>query len=113
MGDAVIYVWLILFIAVLSWREVQILIDRGSWKAEDYHKLFWYIHWESKWKNWDSFHVSNGLFTLILVYILYTNNNLPELLCIINQFITDILHIIAYWLIWMQIRNLFMKLCRK
>ena len=100
-----------LLIAVLAWREVQILIDRGSWKDWDYHKLFWYTDWQGKWKNWDSFHVSNGLATLIIIYLI--KGYLPEALYVFCQPLTDILHTIAYWLIWMQIRNLFMHIIFK
>jgi len=100
------YILIILLIAVLSWREVQILIDRGSWKAEDYKKLFWYTDWRSKWKNWDSFHVSNGIATLIIIYLI--KDMLPQI-WVLPTWTT----VPAYWLIWMQIRNLFMILCKK
>jgi len=110
------YFLIILLIVIASWREVQILIDRDSWKGTSRIPL-WYIDQNSKekilWlfpkKNLDSFHVSNGLFTLILIHILYTNNILPELLYVFCDTLTHILHIIAYWLIWMQIRNIVMK----
>ena len=98
---------IILLIAVLSWREVQILIDRGSWKAEDYRRLFWYIDWKSKWKNFDSFHVSNGVMTLILCIILRINIDY-DVFYLFCDTLTHIAHIIAYWLIWMQLRNFFM-----
>ena len=109
---------IVLLIAVVSWREVQILIDRGSWKAEDYHKLFWYIHWESKWKNFDSFHVASGLFVLILVYILYTSPNIPELLNPILALFSDIrlffaFDIIIYWFLFHWLRNIFMHIVFK
>ena len=108
-----IYVWVGLLIAVLAWREVQILIDRDSWKAENYRKLFWYTHWKSKWKNWDSFHVSNGLAT-ILILLIGASKSSASLTGLIIPSLVDVqpvgiaLDIIIYWLIWMQLRNLFM-----
>ena len=112
---------IILLIAIVAWREVQILIDRGSWNDWDYHNLYWYIDQNSKekilWviplKNLDSFHVSNGLFTLVLIYILYMNRNIPELIYLWQNWLTSAVHICFYWLIWMQIRNLFMKLQKR
>ena len=98
-----IWFYLILLIAVLSWREVQILIDRGSWKAEDHKKLFWYISWESKWKNFDSFHVSNGFITLLIIWLIRDGLWQPIELY-------EPIYVVVYWLIWMQIRNLFIKI---
>ena len=100
---------ILLLIAVLSWREVQILIDRGSWNDWDYYKLFWYKDQNSKEKylglflkkNWDSFHVSNGVATFIILILI--RDYLP------HPYISVWFYIPAYWLlVWMQIRNLFM-----
>ncbi len=113
-----IYIWIILLIAILAWREVQILIDRGSWKAEDYRKLFWYTDWKSKWKNWDSFHVSNGLAT-ILILLIGASKSYASFMEFIIPLLADVqpvgiaLDIIIYWLIWMQIRNLFIHVVYK
>ena len=101
----------LILIGILSWREVQILIDRGSWKADDYHNLFWYISWKSKWKDFDSFHVANGLATLIICYIIAVNYQL-----IVLNYLGDYQFIalaIIYWLIWMYIRNIFMHIIFK
>jgi len=108
-----IYILIILLIAVQAWREIQILIDRKSYKAEDYRKLFWYTDWRSKWKNWDSFHVSNGIATLIICYFISLHLDSIGMLTGLSHWVIPFLNTIAYWLIWMQIRNLFMKLCRK
>ena len=111
-----VYIWLILLILMLSWREVQILIDRGSWAGTSRIPL-WYINQNSKekilWvfpkKNFDSFHVSNGLATLIIIEMII--DYLPQigLRHLVGHFVQVQLHVIAYWLIWMQIRNLFIK----
>ena len=97
---------LILLIPLFAWREVQILIDRGSWVAEDYKKLFWYIDWKSKWKNFDSFHVSNGLITLVIIEMLI--NNLPTYNFSTELWLICQAWVIGYWLVWMQVRDLFM-----
>ena len=110
-----IWFYLILLIAVLSWREVQILIDRGSWKAKDHKKLFWYIEQKGFKRLWDSFHVSNGILTF-LILIIWASNSYASLIEFIIPSLADVqpmgfaLDIIIYWLIWMQIRNLFMKI---
>ena len=104
-----IYAYLILLIATLSWREVQILIDRGSWRKENLRfNPYWYIDQNSKWKNFDSFHVANGL-TVLMFCIIIVSSNLTYQIYIISQFWTIIVNIGLYWLIWMQLRNLFMK----
>jgi len=98
-----VYVWLFLLIAVLSWREVQILIDRKSWKKENLRfNPYWYIDWKRWYKNFDSYHVSGGLVTLIIIYLIRDDLWQPIELY-------EPLYIVAYWLIWMQLRNFFMK----
>jgi len=100
---------IILLILVLSWREVQILIDRGSWKKENLRfNPYWYIYWKKWYKNFDSFHVANGIATLIMIYMFTTSMSLTyEILA--NRVLNLTMHVTVYWLIWMQIRNLFMK----
>ena len=109
---------IILLIAVLSWREVQILIDRLDWDAEDYRGLFWYTEWASKWKDFDSFHISNGLATVLILligasksYVSLTGLIIPSLADV--QPIGIALDIIIYWLIWMHVRNIFMHIIFK
>jgi len=108
-------IWLVLLIAVLAWREVQILIDRGSWLKENLRfNPYWYIDQNSKKKilglfpekNFDSYHVSGGLVTLIIIYLIRDDLWKPIEL-------SELLYVVAYWLIWMQIRNLFMKVIYK
>ena len=101
-----IWVHLILLIAVMSYREVQILIDRGSWKAIDHLNIFWYISWKSRWKNFDSFHVANGVATILILEMVV--QYLPQPVSI-EHWISSQMYVIVYWFGWMQIRNLFMK----
>jgi len=61
---------IVLFLILLSffgaWEETQQLIQRGSWKREDYRIPIWQTDWKSWKKNFDSHHVSNGLFVLVM-----------------------------------------------
>ena len=54
----------------LGYREVQVLIERGSWKWKDYRKrLYWFTNQVGEDKDKDSFHISNG-FTVALISLL-------------------------------------------
>jgi hypothetical protein len=54
----------------LGYREVQVLIERGSWSWDDYwDKLYWFTNQAGKDKDKDSFHVSNG-FTVLIISVL-------------------------------------------
>ena len=104
---------MILLIAVLSWREVQILIDRKSWESEDYKKLFWYVDQNSKekvlWvykKNLDSFHISNGIALVLILDMIDLPRYEFDLFWIIDW--CSQIYVIGYWIALMQLRNLFM-----
>ena len=107
-----IYVWLILLIAVLSYREVLHLIQRGSWNDWDYHNIYWYTEHNSKWKDFDSYHASNGLATLIIIEMVI--HYLPMFnISVLGELVNTQLHVIAYWLIWMHVRNIFLHIILK
>ena len=107
-----IYVWLILLIAVLSYREVLHLIQRGSWKDWDYWNVFWYTEHNSMWKDFDSYHISSGLAVLIICIIITTPDVVFQIY-IINQFWTIIANIVLYWLAIHWLRNIFMHIIFK
>ena len=102
------YVYLLLLIAVLSWREVQILIDRGSWKASEHLNVFWYTEWDGFWKLFDSFHLSNGVVVLIICYIV-SRYIVSFKLKFLGRYQTAALTVVG-WVVFMQIRNLFMMI---
>ncbi len=110
MRQTIINILLIIFlIAVVSWREVQILIDRGSWKASEHLNVFWYTQWDSWWLGkLDSFHVSNGIVVLIICYII-SKYVTKFKLKFLGKYQVIILTI-AYWFAFMQLRNLFIEL---
>ena len=105
------YVYFILLIFVMSYREVQILIDRKSWQAIDHLNIFWYTDQNAEWwiSQRDSFHVSNGLIVLIMVYLFTTSMSLTFNI-IKNKTLNLTIHVAVYWVIFMQLRNLFMEI---
>ena len=99
-------VWLILLIAVLSYREVLHLIQRGSWYDWDYYNIFWFTDNNSKWKDWDSFHFANGLATLIIIILIKDYLYMPV-------DISSWFYVPVYWLLWMHVRNCFLHIIFK
>lgn len=94
---------IIILIAVLAWREIQILIDRKSYVKENLRfNPYWYIKQKGFKRLFDSFHVSNGLAVLIINIL--TKDLLP------HPFIDAWFYVPVYWVIFMQIRNLAMLL---
>ena len=65
-----VIIGLILIACSLGYREVQIIIERGDWRWEDYwKKLYWFTKQTGEDKDKDSFHISNG-FTVTLISLL-------------------------------------------
>lgn len=92
-----------------GYREVQILCERGSWNYMNFRPWFWFTNQaDKKVSNWDSFHISNGIFTLVLAYILSAQSEFVIFIC--NQFWTVIVHIIFYWIIYMYSRDFMMHI---
>ena len=101
-------VGLVSFIAILAYREWQILVDRGSWLVDNTWLKFWYTDWKSWLKDLDSFHFMNGLSVLVLLETFTDKDDIlinfnPEWLCVQA-------HVVFYWLAWMYIRNIFMHI---
>ena len=106
-----IWILLILLIFVMSYREVQILIDRGSWRKENLRfNPYWYLSQQRWYKNFDSFHVSNGLIVLIVCYFVASYVVSITMLIGLSSWGGLIIDTVLYWVIFMQARNLFMKL---
>ena len=118
---------LILLAMVLGWREIQILIMRGSYYKENLRfNPYWYKDQNSKEKyfglfpkkNFDSFHVANGL-AVVLILLIGASKSYVSLTGLIGLSLADVqpigiaLDIIIYWVIFMQIRNLAMWLIYK
>ena len=103
-----IWIILILLIFVMSYREVQILIDRGSWKAIDHFNIFWYTEWDEYWKLWDSFHVSNGI-VIMIICLLFLQYVVKFKIEVLGKYQTVAL-LLPLWFAVMQLRNLFMEI---
>ena len=109
---------IILLGLIAGYREVQILCEQlkegslgTSWKYENFRKWFWQTDQNNKKvSNWDSFHVSNGLFALVLCIPLATCTKQYHDWAIFPNagLIGDIARIIIYWVIYMYFRNLMM-----
>ena len=106
-----IWIILILLIALFSYREVQILIDRGSWRKENLRfNPYWYLPQDKWYKNFDSFHVSNGLIVLIICYFVASYVVSITMLIGLSSWDSPIIDTVLYWFVFMQLRNLIMKI---
>ena len=108
-----IYIWLILLIAVLSYREVLHLIQRGSWNDWDYWNVFWYTEHNSMWKDFDSYLASNGLATLIIFEMIIEYLLQIPIAQYVGEFVQVQLNVLIYWVLWMWVRNCFLHIVFK
>ena len=95
----------ILFGLITGYREVQILVSRGSWRWVRFKKwLYKFTDQNSNDKNEDSFHLSNGVVFVIVAlafsYIIYSELNLNWYWILINT--------VLFWLFMFYIRNVTM-----
>lgn len=104
-----IYLAIILFIflsGLSAWEEMQQLVQRGSWLQIDYHSfLFWTTEHNSIWKNFDSHHLSYGLFILVMFGFIYLINRLKY------KFKWWMIPIA--WYLFFHLRNIFMHIAFK
>lgn len=67
-----IQIILIVLLGILSaFEEVQQLVQRGSWKREDYRYPEWFTDVKGKWKNFDSHHTAFGAFVVVMSLSFY------------------------------------------
>ena len=83
-----------------AWEEVQQLIQRGSWKREDYRVSIWATDWSGQWKLFDSHHLAFGAFILVMFTFVY---------------FADIVwwSIPIYWAVFFYLRNIWMHIVFK
>jgi len=87
-------IYLIALLGLLSgWEEIQQLIQRGSWKREDYRYPEWQIDYRSRWKNFDSHHVAFGLFVLVMFLTMCVGS--------LTWYLTPL-----YWIGFFYVRNI-------
>jgi hypothetical protein len=95
---------IIVIIFILSYREVGILCDRSSWRFNWFQHIFWQIDQDSNWKNFDWFHFSNGLMTLLICHI--GSDKIYSLPVFWGVYTSTVI----YWVTWMWIRNIFIHI---
>ena len=102
---------LIVVLALLSsWEEINELYRDGSWKRDMFYPLlFWETNPNSKWKNFDSKHVSFGAFVLVMCIILRFWE-FPFNIFECSQTLNTIAQVIALWVFFFYIRNLGMHI---
>lgn len=91
---------IILIILILSYREIGHLCERHSYDFAHFKRIYWETDQNNFWlKNWNWFHVSNGLATLIICYLFAQNYQTFGHIYIDTPF---------YWVCWMYLRNVVM-----
>ena len=90
---------------ITGYREVQILVSRGSWRWIRFKKwLYKFTDQNSNDKNEDSFHISNGIVVVIVSlafsFIIYLILNLAWYWILINT--------VLFWVFIFYIRNVAM-----
>ena len=94
-------IFAIIILSLLSaWEEGQQLIQRGSWKREDYKFPIWETAWDGKWKLFDSHHLAFGLFVLVM----FSAMSLVKI---------DWWMIVPYWIVFFYFRNIFLHIVFK
>ena len=107
-----IFLWLGILALIAGWREVEILIQRGSYDP----KAFWNVYWN--WKpqifnikvKIDSFHFANGLFVLVLANLVHLSYSKLTISLFSGEILNYLVTIVTYWLYYMYIRNLMMHI---
>ena len=93
-----------------GYREVQVLIERGSWKWEDYKKrLYWFTNQVDDDKDEDSFHISNG-FTFVLISFL---ESLVLYFALDFNWYWILIYTVIFWFGQFWIRNIWMHIVSK
>lgn len=105
-------IYIIILGLLAGYREVQILCDRGSWYYLNFRQWFWFTNQAGKWKDFDSFHVSNGLYALVLCLFVATCTKLSFISALcpieIGKYGAILIDIVFYWWLYMYVRNIMM-----
>lgn len=100
---------IIIILAILSaYREVGILIDRGSWHPEVTWLKFWDIEWTSIWRVFDPHHFAYGL--SILIFFLTISFQFTNLSYPLIDWLNSIAVAVTYWFIFFYVRNIGMHI---
>ena len=103
-----IFLYLSILALIAGWREVEILIQRGSYKPENFWNVYW--NWKPVFMNIkikiDSFHFANGLFVLAMCIMLRFEGNILWF----DGTWGLIAQVVALWLYYMYIRNIMLHI---
>src|SRR3989304_6536957 len=104
-----IFIFLGLLGLISAYREIQILIETDRRNIIKTWISIWGLNWWNKWyKGFDSFHLSNGLFALIMcILIVYDFKGID--LNFLGDF-NSIALILIYWWFYFWIRNIGMHI---
>ena len=99
----------VLIAVIAGYREVDILCSRGSWKWNNFkQKWFWFTDQNNAdQKNYDSFHISNGIIFIIIALLL---SALYMPVKISSCFFDMILNVVIYWAAMMYLRDIMMHI---
>lgn len=110
-------IYIILLGLLSAWEEINELYRDGSWKRDMFYPfLFWGTNPNSKWKNFDSKHVSFGLFALVLCILIAMYPNYCQscaLAGLLNQYLggfAEYALILILWWFFFYVRNIGMHI---
>ena len=95
-----VIILLVLLAGLSAWEEVQQLVQRGSWKREDYRYPEWPTDYNTWKKNFDSHHFAFGAFVLVMFSLM----SLVKL---------EWWMIPIAWLVFFRVRNIFLHIIFK
>ena len=104
-----IFIFLGLLGLISAYREIQILIETDRWNIIKTWIPIWGLNWWDRWyKGFDSFHLPNGLFALVMcILIVYDFKGID--LNFLGDF-KGIALILIYWWFYFWIRNIGMHI---
>jgi len=94
-------IYLLALLGILSaWEETAQLVQRGSWRREDYRYPEWKTNYNSIWKNFDSHHLNFGLLVLVMFFAMSVDT--------ITWYLVPV-----YWIGFFYVRNIGMHIVFK
>lgn len=105
---------LIILLGLLSsWEEINELYRDGSWRRDMFFSfLFWDTNPNTKWKNFDSKHVSFGAFILCTMTVLI-QGDLHKYTLLLSQYLggfAEYALILILWWFFFYVRNIGMHI---
>ena len=108
-----IWIFLGLLGLISAYREIQILIETDRWNIIKTWISIWGLNWWDRWyKGFDSFHLPNGLFALVMciMIIIHPPDYMFGLGCFLPDWLEQPLFILIYWWFYFWVRNIGMHI---